>query len=207
VRLAKRIGPDGLVAGLSVGQVVAAIKAEMAALDVEGKFVRIEIEAAPEPGTSTPLSNSTGLGCAKLPQRQSEHSSAGEKPVGLWPPPELASAAVTGAAAKLGQSLTSKPNEKPSFEGLKLFIGWIIMSAIAFTFLFQWLWPLLYPLLRNNILAKQIGKRREHWLALVATVASILTGDEWQPDKSEAGAASIPDGPDRHHHGTARTDF
>jgi hypothetical protein len=44
-----------LVAGLSVGQVVAAIKAEMAALDVEGKFVRIEIEAAPEPGTSTPL--------------------------------------------------------------------------------------------------------------------------------------------------------
>jgi hypothetical protein len=114
VRLAKHIGPDGLVAGLSVGQVVAAIKAEMAALDVEGKFVRIEIEAAPEPGSSTPLSNSTGLGCAKLPQRQSEHSSAGEKPVGLWPPPELASAAVTGAAAKLGQSLTSKPNEKPS---------------------------------------------------------------------------------------------
>ena len=39
VRLAKHIGPDGLVAGLSVGQVVAAIKAEMAALDVEGKFI------------------------------------------------------------------------------------------------------------------------------------------------------------------------
>jgi hypothetical protein len=73
VRLAKHIGPDGLVAGLSVGQVVAAIKAEMAALDVEGKFVRIEIEAAPKPGTSTPLSNSTGLGRAGLPQHQSEH--------------------------------------------------------------------------------------------------------------------------------------
>jgi len=72
VRLAKHIGPDGLVAGLSVGQVVAAIKAEMAALDVEGKFVRIEIETAPEPGTSTP-SNSTGLGRAGLPQHQSEH--------------------------------------------------------------------------------------------------------------------------------------
>jgi hypothetical protein len=52
VRLAKHIGPDGLVAGLSVGQVVAAIKAEMEALDVEGKFVRIKIETAPEPGTS-----------------------------------------------------------------------------------------------------------------------------------------------------------
>src|SRR3984893_19356182 len=49
VRLAKHIGPDGLVAKRSVGQVVAAIKAEMAALDVEGKFIRIEIEAAPEP--------------------------------------------------------------------------------------------------------------------------------------------------------------
>lgn len=72
VRLAKHIGPDGLVAGLSVGQVVAAIKAEMATLDVEGKFFRIEIEAAP--GTSTPLS---------------------------------------GAAAKLGQSLIAKPSEKP----------------------------------------------------------------------------------------------
>ena len=72
MRLAKHIGPDGLVAGLSVGQVVAAIKAEMAALDVEGKFVQIEIEAAPEPGTSTP-SNSTGLGRAGLPQHQSEH--------------------------------------------------------------------------------------------------------------------------------------
>jgi hypothetical protein len=48
VRLAKHIGPDDLVAGLSVGQVVAAIKAEMAALDVEGKFARIEIETAPE---------------------------------------------------------------------------------------------------------------------------------------------------------------
>jgi hypothetical protein len=72
VRLAKHIGPDGLVAGLSDGQVVAAIKAEMAALDVEGKFVRIEIETAPEPGTSTP-SNSTGLGRAGLPQHQSEH--------------------------------------------------------------------------------------------------------------------------------------
>ena len=52
VRLTKHIGPDGLVAGLSVGQVVAAIKAEMAALDVEGKFVRIEIQEAPKPGTS-----------------------------------------------------------------------------------------------------------------------------------------------------------
>jgi hypothetical protein len=72
VRLAKHIGPDGLVAGLSVGQVVAAIKAEMAALDVEGKFVRIEIQEAPKPGTSTP-SNSTGLGRAGLPQHQSEH--------------------------------------------------------------------------------------------------------------------------------------
>jgi hypothetical protein len=72
VRLAKHIGPDGLVAGLSVGQVVAAIKAEMAALDVEGKFVRIEIQEAPEPGTSTPP-NSTGLGRAGLPQHQSEH--------------------------------------------------------------------------------------------------------------------------------------
>jgi hypothetical protein len=72
VRLAKHIDPDGLVAGLSVGQVVAAIKAEMAALDVEGKFVRIEIQEAPKPGTSTP-SNSTGLGRAGLPQHQSEH--------------------------------------------------------------------------------------------------------------------------------------
>jgi hypothetical protein len=41
-------------------------------LDVEGKFVRIEIQEAPEPGTSTP-SNSTGLGRAGLPQHQSEH--------------------------------------------------------------------------------------------------------------------------------------
>jgi hypothetical protein len=46
-------------------------KAEMAALDVEGKFVRIEIEAAMEPGTSTPLLNPTGPGRAGLPQHQS----------------------------------------------------------------------------------------------------------------------------------------
>jgi hypothetical protein len=64
VRLAKHIGPDGLVAGLSVGQVVAAIKAEMAALDVEGKFVRIEIEAAPEPGTKTASGEAMGPGRA-----------------------------------------------------------------------------------------------------------------------------------------------
>jgi len=73
VRLAKHIGPDDLVAGLSVGQVVAAIKAEMAALEVEGKFTRIEIETAPETATKSPLSNSTGVGYAGLPQHQPEH--------------------------------------------------------------------------------------------------------------------------------------
>ncbi len=123
VRLAKHIGPDGLVARLSVGQVVAAIKAEMAALDVEGKFVRIEIEA--EPGTSTPLSNSTGLGRAGLPQRQSEHSSAGDAP------PKLAIAAV--------QSLTSlPPGEKPVrlwpwILGI-FFIVWAIMFYLINSF-------------------------------------------------------------------------
>jgi len=73
VRLAKHIGQEGLVVGLSVGQVVAAIKAEMAALDIEGKFTRIKIEAAPEAGTKPPLSNSTGVGYAGLPQHQPEH--------------------------------------------------------------------------------------------------------------------------------------
>jgi hypothetical protein len=121
VRLAKHIGPDGLVTGLSVGQIVAAIKAEMAALDVEGKFVRIEIQEAPKPGTSTPLSNSTGMGRAGLPQ----HQSAGDVP------PELAIAAVTGAAAKLGQSLTSGSIESEKVPTWKKFAFLMYLVSVG----------------------------------------------------------------------------
>jgi hypothetical protein len=46
VRLGKQVGADGFVAGLSVGQVVAAIKSEAAALDVDARFYRVTI--APE---------------------------------------------------------------------------------------------------------------------------------------------------------------
>jgi hypothetical protein len=45
--------------------------------------------------------------------------------------PELAIAAVTGAAAKLGQSLTDKPKEKPSFKGLFLFLTWLVLTILA----------------------------------------------------------------------------
>ena len=54
-------------------------------------------------------------------------------------PPELAIAAVTGAAAKLGQSLTNKPLEQQSYEGLKLFLAWLIMFAVFCSLV---LWPL-----------------------------------------------------------------
>lgn len=40
VRLAKHIGQDGLIAGLSIGQVVAAIKSEVSALDLDAQFIR-----------------------------------------------------------------------------------------------------------------------------------------------------------------------
>jgi hypothetical protein len=54
-------------------------------------------------------------------------------------PPELAIAAVTGAAAKLGQSLTAKPNEKPSSEGLQFFIAWLVMFVIFMWLFLSWI--------------------------------------------------------------------
>ena len=72
VRLDKHIRPMAWLPGCPLAKSSRPFRAEMAALDVEGKFVRIEIEAAPEPGTSTPLLDSTGLGRAGLPQHQSE---------------------------------------------------------------------------------------------------------------------------------------
>jgi T5orf172 domain len=53
-------------------------------------------------------------------------------------PPELAIAAVTGAAAKLGQSLTAKPDEKPSMIGLFRFIFWLILTSLWIYFLISW---------------------------------------------------------------------
>jgi hypothetical protein len=60
-------------------------------------------------------------------------------------PPELAIAAITGAAAKLGHSLTAKPNEKPSSEGLKIFIFWVIGTLVVWWFMFSWLWSAYHP--------------------------------------------------------------
>ena len=46
IRLAKHFGQDGLIAGLSVGQVSAAIRAEASALGLEARFIRIAAAAA-----------------------------------------------------------------------------------------------------------------------------------------------------------------
>jgi hypothetical protein len=43
VRLASHAAPDGLLTGLSVGQAVAAIKAEASALYLEARFIRVTV--------------------------------------------------------------------------------------------------------------------------------------------------------------------
>jgi hypothetical protein len=59
VRLAKHLGSDGLLAGLSVGQAVNAVRAEAAALGLEAQFVRVTTEA---PDSATTRDPSRALG-------------------------------------------------------------------------------------------------------------------------------------------------
>ena len=46
VRLAKHVGQDGFVAGVSVGQVIAAVKSEADALGIEERHVRAVVDPA-----------------------------------------------------------------------------------------------------------------------------------------------------------------
>jgi hypothetical protein len=47
VRLARHLGSDGLLAGLSIGQVVSAIRAEASALGLDARFIRVTVAANP----------------------------------------------------------------------------------------------------------------------------------------------------------------
>ena len=53
VRLAKHLNTDGLLVGVSVGQVVSAIRAEASALGLEARFIRVTIDA-PETNARQP---------------------------------------------------------------------------------------------------------------------------------------------------------
>ncbi len=64
-------------------------------------------------------------------------------------PPELAIAAVTGAAAKLGQSLAAKPANNgwtpEATEGLKLFLVWLVMFSAFMFFFIKWIYGVYNP--------------------------------------------------------------
>jgi hypothetical protein len=62
VRLAKHVRPDGLIGAQSIGQVVAAIRAEASALGLDARFIRVTV-APPEPPVDwaeTPMARAFG---------------------------------------------------------------------------------------------------------------------------------------------------